>query len=65
MRLCVYDDDRVGVRTADGGLVDITDLLDRQAPPPERMRALIEGWDHLQKPIAQQAHGPGKDTLHA
>jgi 2-keto-4-pentenoate hydratase/2-oxohepta-3-ene-1,7-dioic acid hydratase in catechol pathway len=61
MRLCVFDDFRLGVWGQDATVVDITRLIDPTRRPYDRMNALIERWDELApevKDLARQAGAP-------
>jgi len=59
MRLYVYDDFRLGVRTADGGLADITGVVSSAVPGPDRMTALIASWAETEPAVRAVARGPG------
>ncbi len=41
MRICVYDDGRLGALAADGSIVDLTDLVPASTAADERTTALI------------------------
>lgn len=54
MLLYVFGDHRLGVGASRGrGLVDITHLVGEGSAPPDRMTALIEGWDTLGAAVAE------------
>lgn len=63
MRLCVVDDHRVAVRTADGGLADITHLVEPSVAATERMSALIADWDRLADAVRARASEPADASL--
>jgi 2-keto-4-pentenoate hydratase/2-oxohepta-3-ene-1,7-dioic acid hydratase in catechol pathway len=52
MRLYMFDDHRLGVLAADGGLVDITALVGERVRPADRMTELIENWLSLRGQVA-------------
>ncbi len=53
MRLCMFDDHRVGVLTEGDMIADITSLLPAQTAPSDRMTSLIASWDQLRADAAQ------------
>ena len=55
MRLLMFDDDRVGVATPAGGVVDITDLVGDGIQPRDRMTALVASWAALACDVAGAA----------
>jgi len=55
MRLTVFNDDRLGVLSGDGTIVDITDLVSEHVKPGDRMNELIEGWASLKNTVAERA----------
>lgn len=55
MRLTVFNDDRLGVLSGDGTIVDITDLVSEHVKPGDRMNELIEGWASLKDTVAERA----------
>lgn len=59
MRLTIFDDDRLGVLSSDGTIVDITDLVSEHVKPGDRMNELIEGWTGLKAPVAERAASGG------
>lgn len=60
MKLCVFDDHRLGV-LAEGSVVDITRLVDDHVHPLDRMSALIERWPELRgEALAAASSGRGK-----
>jgi len=59
MRVCVYDDGRVGALAADATIVDLTDLLPEHTPVDERMNALIAEWDALKATTAERIAAGG------
>jgi 2-keto-4-pentenoate hydratase/2-oxohepta-3-ene-1,7-dioic acid hydratase in catechol pathway len=71
MLLYVFDDHRLGVGAVHGrGLVDITHLVGEGSAPPDRMTALIEGWDALGAAVAEASRSgdviePHSVVLHA
>jgi 2-keto-4-pentenoate hydratase/2-oxohepta-3-ene-1,7-dioic acid hydratase in catechol pathway len=63
VRLVVCDASRLAVRTADGGLADVSDLVGDAVPADARLRALIERWAELRGAVAERAAGPGDPAL--
>ena len=59
MRVCVYNDDRVGALASDSTIVDLTDLLPEHTPGDERMNALIAHWDAVKPTAAERAAAGG------
>ncbi len=59
MRLCVFNDQRLGGLADDGTVVDLTDLVPAHTPAAERMNALIWDWDSLQAAAAERAAAGG------
>ena len=55
MRLCVFDDFRVGVITTDASVADITTLIPAEIPPPDRMTAVIASWEQIEAAAARAA----------
>ena len=55
MRLCVFDDFRVGVITSGASVADITALIPVQVPPADRMTALIAAWEEIAPAAARAA----------
>jgi 2-keto-4-pentenoate hydratase/2-oxohepta-3-ene-1,7-dioic acid hydratase in catechol pathway len=53
MRLCTFDDYRVGVIAADGAVADITHLVPGQVAARDRMTAVIGDWDTLRAPVGK------------
>jgi 2-keto-4-pentenoate hydratase/2-oxohepta-3-ene-1,7-dioic acid hydratase in catechol pathway len=53
MRLCVFDDHRLGVVTDGECVVDVTGLVGEAVHPLDRMTALITGWDELREHVAR------------
>ncbi|MDN3905574.1 fumarylacetoacetate hydrolase family protein [Arthrobacter sp. YD2] len=59
MRLCVFNDQRLGGLADDGTVVDLTDLVPEHTHAEDRMNALISGWDSLQAAAAERAAAGG------
>ncbi|MBD8022754.1 fumarylacetoacetate hydrolase family protein [Microbacterium gallinarum] len=59
MRVCVYDDDRVGALASDSTIVDLTDLVPGHTPADERMNALIANWDAVKPTAAERVAAGG------
>lgn len=59
MRVCVYDDSRVGALAADGTIVDLTDLVPETTAADERMNALIGTWDAVKPRAAERVAAGG------
>lgn len=63
MRLCVFDNYRLGVLTEHDRVVEITAMLDHSVDPLDRMTALIAAWPNLHKRVAAAAASdPGVPT---
>jgi 2-keto-4-pentenoate hydratase/2-oxohepta-3-ene-1,7-dioic acid hydratase in catechol pathway len=60
MRLFVFNDHRLGVLTASGGLADITELAGAGVPARDRMTALIANWPAIRDQVSARA---GADTV--
>jgi 2-keto-4-pentenoate hydratase/2-oxohepta-3-ene-1,7-dioic acid hydratase in catechol pathway len=59
MRICVYNDNRLGVLAADSTVVDITDLVSEHTPAHDRINALIASWDVLRGTAAERSAAGG------
>jgi 2-keto-4-pentenoate hydratase/2-oxohepta-3-ene-1,7-dioic acid hydratase in catechol pathway len=59
MRLCVFDDHRLGVVTNDERVVDITGVVGDSVEPPDRMTALIEAWDDVRDQVGSAQGSQG------
>jgi 2-keto-4-pentenoate hydratase/2-oxohepta-3-ene-1,7-dioic acid hydratase in catechol pathway len=55
MRLFVFNDHRIGVLTASGGLADITELTGTGVPARDRMTALIINWPVIRDRVSAVA----------
>lgn len=62
MRIAMYDDDRIGVVTADDRVVELNDLLEQYRPlgPEDLLPDLISHFDELKDQIASRAESGGK-----
>ena len=62
MRIAMYDDDRIGVVTADDTVVELNGLLEQYGPlgPEDLLPDLITHWDELQSDIAAKVKEGGK-----
>ena len=59
MRVCVFDDQRLGALATDGTIVDLTDLVPEHTQADERMNALISDWDGLRDTAADRVAAGG------
>lgn len=59
MRVCIFDDQRLGAMAHDGTIVDLTDLVPEHTPADDRMNALITGWNILQDTVAERVAAGG------
>jgi 2-keto-4-pentenoate hydratase/2-oxohepta-3-ene-1,7-dioic acid hydratase in catechol pathway len=59
MRVCLYNDDRLGALAADSTIVDLTDLVPEHTPADERMNALIANWDAVKPTAAERVASGG------
>ena len=59
MRVCVFNDQRLGALAEDGTVVDLTDLVPEHTHPEDRMNALISAWDALLAAAAERAAAGG------
>lgn len=59
MRICIFNDQRLGVLAEDSTVVDLTDLVPEHTPAHDRMNALIAGWDALRGTVAERAAAGG------
>jgi 2-keto-4-pentenoate hydratase/2-oxohepta-3-ene-1,7-dioic acid hydratase in catechol pathway len=55
VRLCVFDDWRLGVLTAAGGISDVTAFVDPAVAPRARMSELISTWTQVAPELAGHA----------
>ena len=66
MRVCVFDDTRLGAFATDDTIVDLTDLVPEHTPALGRMNALIEAWDDVRATAEERvAAGGGVPEAHA
>ncbi len=63
MRVLMYDDYRLGVLTGDGGVADVTAVIDEHVPPLDRMTALIANWPTSAAAVGRIASGVGELQL--
>ena len=61
MRLYVFDEHRLGAGDDGTTLVEITELVD--AAPPDRMTALIVGWDRLEGLVRERLRSGSRRPL--
>jgi 2-keto-4-pentenoate hydratase/2-oxohepta-3-ene-1,7-dioic acid hydratase in catechol pathway len=61
MRLCVFDEHRLGVLTEAGPVVDITGIVEASVPALDRMSWLIEHWPRLAGTVRAAVDGGGAD----
>lgn len=59
MRLCVFNDQRLGVLAEDSTIVDLTDLVSEHTPVRDRMNTLIESWDAVRATATERARAGG------
>jgi 2-keto-4-pentenoate hydratase/2-oxohepta-3-ene-1,7-dioic acid hydratase in catechol pathway len=59
MRVCVFDDHRLGALASDGTIVDLTDLVPEHTPADERMNSLISEWHGLRDTAADRVAAGG------
>lgn len=59
MRVCVFDDQRLGALAGDGTVVDLTDLVSEHTPADDRMNALISDWTALKSAAAERVAAGG------
>ena len=59
MRVCVYNDERVGALASDGTIIDLTDLVPEHTPADERMNALIANWEAAQPTATERVAAGG------
>lgn len=55
MRICLFDDQRLGVLAEDSTVVDLTDLVSEHTPAHDRMNSLIAGWEAARGTVAERA----------
>ncbi|MGD6980903.1 MULTISPECIES: fumarylacetoacetate hydrolase family protein [Citricoccus] len=54
MRICIFDDQRIGALAQDGTIVDLTDLVPQNTAADERMNSLISHWEELKSTAAER-----------
>jgi 2-keto-4-pentenoate hydratase/2-oxohepta-3-ene-1,7-dioic acid hydratase in catechol pathway len=59
MRICVFDDQRIGALAQDGTIVDLTDLVPSSTAAEERMNAFISGWEAVSVAAAARVAAGG------
>jgi 2-keto-4-pentenoate hydratase/2-oxohepta-3-ene-1,7-dioic acid hydratase in catechol pathway len=63
MHLYMFDDYRIGVGTAPGGLADVTELVESTVPKLDRMTELIASWDRIAGDVQSAADGSADYSL--
>jgi 2-keto-4-pentenoate hydratase/2-oxohepta-3-ene-1,7-dioic acid hydratase in catechol pathway len=59
MRVCLFNDQRLGALAEDGTVVDLTDLVSEHTPADDRMNALISDWTSLKSAAAARVAAGG------
>ncbi|MBF0672492.1 MAG: fumarylacetoacetate hydrolase family protein [Salinibacterium sp.] len=59
MRICIFNDNQLGVLAEDKTIVDLSDLVSEHVPTHDRMNALISKWDDVRGTVAERAAAGG------
>ncbi|WP_403022278.1 fumarylacetoacetate hydrolase family protein [Salinibacterium sp. GXW1014] len=59
MRICIFNDNQLGVLAEDKTIVDLSDLVSEHVPTHDRMNALISKWDDVRSTVAERAAAGG------